>query len=366
MCRVGAQKGRIVYLCLMGNQFAQTGVMVSVLMPAFNHGKYIRQAIESFLAQEQVEARLIIGNDASTDDTLQIAAEYADKFPDRICVISNPHNFGLIGNYKSLVENSSSRYVAILESDDYWTDPLKLHKQVAYLEAHPECGLVYTSGEFVDETGNHLGVKKECAGARCRGRASSRAGAEVNEVSGAVMTDSHEQNRLLQQVLMSNPVLAVTACFRREAFEKGCCMADFVERNFVTFDYPVWIGLASCSDFYVMEEVTAAYRVGGASISNNASYSRREAFQNGIDVIVRYSLQKYNCGKYAKEILNERIVKKMILALSFSKFERYSYFCRQIDASAGLKWAVMRYFPWVFRLKKRKLIGTGTVYKLSR
>jgi len=337
----GAQKGRIVYLCLMGNQFAQTGVMVSVLMPAFNHGKYIRQAIESFLAQQQVEARLIIGNDASTDDTMQIAAEYADKFPDRIRVISNPHNLGLIGNYKSLVENSSSRYIAILESDDYWTDPLKLHKQVAYLEAHPECGLVYTSGEFVDETGNHLGVKKEISGSLSR-------------------------NRLLQQVLMANPVLAVTACFRREAFEKGCCMEDFVERNFVTFDYPVWIGLASCSDFYVMEEVTAAYRVGGASISNNASYSRREAFQSGIDEIVRYSLQKYNCGKYAKEILNERVVKKMILALSFSKFERYSYFCRQIDPSAGIKWAVMRYFPWVFRIKKRKLIGTGTVHRLSR
>lgn len=350
----------------MGNEFADNGVMVSVLMPAFNHGKYIRQAIESFLAQELVEARLIIGNDASTDNTLQIAMEYAKKFPYRIQVISNPHNLGLIGNYRSLVENSSSRYIAILESDDYWTDPLKLHRQVAYMEAHPECGLVYTSGEFVDEAGKPLGVKREIPGTRCRRCVPSGVGADGSAACNAVAENLYEDNSLLHQVLMANPVLAVTACFRREAFERGCCMADFVEHNFVTFDYPVWIGLASCSDFYVMEEVTAAYRVGGASISNNASYERREAFQSGIDEIVRYSLQKYGCGKYAKEILNERAVKRMMLALSFRKFERYSYFCRQIDPSAGIKWAVMRYFPWVFRLKKRKLIGTGTVYKLSR
>lgn len=320
--------------------------MVSVLMPAFNHGKYIRQAIESFLEQREVDAELVVGNDASTDDTLEIAREYADKFPDRVRVISHLRNLGLIGNYKWLVENSSSKYLAILESDDYWTDPLKLHRQVEYMEKNPQCGLVFTSGRFVDETGTPIGVKREIMGERCRYSGGGAA------------------NRLLHSVLLANPVLAVTACFRRSAFEQQCSMEDFVERKFVTFDYPVWIGLASCSDFYVMEEITAAYRVSGASISNNASYEKREAFQCGIDDIVRYALQRYGAGMDAKGILNERVVKHMILALAFSKFERYSYFCREIDASAGARWAVMRYLPWVFRFKKRKLIGTELVYKL--
>lgn len=322
-----------------------------MLMPAYNHGKYIRQAIESFLAQRQVDAELLIGNDASTDDTLQIAQEYASLHPDRIRVISNSRNLGLIGNYRSLVEHSSARYLAILESDDYWTDPLKLHRQVAWMEGHPECGLVFTSGEYVDEAGNPVGVKREVPGERRR------------------------CNSLLYSVLMANPVLAVTACFRREAFDAGCRMEDFVERGFVTFDYPVWIGLASCSDFYVMEEVTAAYRVSGASISNNASYEKREAFQKGIDEIVRYALEKYGAGngssgdglstEACRVLLNERLAKHMILALAFNKFERYSYFCKGIDPKAGLKWTVMRYLPWVFRFKKRKLIGSGTVHRLQ-
>lgn len=355
--------------------------MVSVLMPAYNHGKYIRHAIESFLAQRQVDAELLIGNDASTDDTLQIAQEYASLHPDKIRVISNPRNLGLIGNYRSLVEHSSARYLAILESDDYWTDPLKLNRQVAWLEGHPECGLVFTSGEFVDEAGKPVGVKREVPGERKRyPNGEDCCGMTGDEEPGSREAQggkglSGRCNSLLYSVLMANPVLAVTACFRREAFDAGCRMADFVERGFVTFDYPVWIGLASCSDFYVIGEVTAAYRVSGASISNNASYEKREAFQNGIDEIVRYALEKYGAGNGAcpeglgkrdcRVLLNERLAKHMILALAFNKFERYSYFCKGIDPKAGLKWAVMRYLPWVFRFKKRKLIGTGTVQRLQ-
>jgi len=146
-------------------------------------------------------------------------------------------------------------------------------------------------------------------------------------------------------------------------------MEDFVGRGFVTFDYPVWIGLASCSCFYAMTDVTAAYRVSGGSISNNVSYQKRDAFQSGIDEIVRYSVERalesrLISQRQGKELLNERVVKRMILALAFNKFERYLYFCREIDPSLGLKWAVLRYVPWVFRLKKRHLIGTGCTHKL--
>ncbi len=315
-------------------------MLVSVLMPAYNHGKYIRQAIESFLAQKEIAAELLIGNDASTDNTLQIAMEYANLFPDRIRVISNPKNLGLIENYRKLIEHSTTPYLAILESDDYWTDPLKLHKQVWYLEQHPNCGLVFTSGEFVDQQGNHLGIKQEKEG-------------------------ELQRNALLKKVLLANPVLAVTACFRRSAFDAGCNMEEFVGKKFVTFDYPVWLGLASCSDFYAMGEVTSAYRVSEGSISNNASYEKREWFMSGIDEIVEYAMEKFKYDGDVAAMRNERIAKHLILALAFNKFERYSYFCKQINPAVGLKWAIMRYFPFVFKFKKRKLIGTGAISQLA-
>lgn len=324
----------------MGNKSAA----VCVLMPAYNHGKYIRQAIESFLAQQKVDARLLIGDDASTDDTLCIAREYAEKFPDRITLYSHPGNLGLIGNYRYLIENSSSRYIAILESDDYWTDPLKLYRQVEYMERYRNCGLVYTSGEFVDREGRRMGYKMEKDETFCG-----------TDLSG----------KLLEKVLLKNPVLAVTACIRRETFESVCSMEDFEREKFVTFDYPVWLALASCSDFHSMPEVTAAYRVSGSSISNNSSYGKREEFMCGQDRIVEYSMEKFEFAGDRAAILNERVVKHMMLALAFGKFGIYRELCWKIDPRAGLRWTVLRYIPWLFRLKKRKIIGTGSLDKLT-
>lgn len=325
----------------MGNGNSQSGkIQVDVLMPAYNHGRYIAQAIESFLAQESIAARLLIGNDASTDDTLAISQRYAQQYPDKILIISHPKNQGLIKNYKLLMEHSTAPYVAILESDDFWTDPLKLSRQVAHMEAYSECGLVYTSGQFVDEHGNPLGEKLEEEGIR---------------------RQSGNGNSLFEQVLYSNPVLAVTACFRRSVFDTACNMEDFVEQKFVTFDYPVWLGLAVFSDFYVMSDITSSYRVSGSSISNNASYDKREAFMAGIDRIVEYAVERFNYSGNVAALRNERYLKHMILALAFNRFDSYLNFSRKLDPKAGLKWAILRYFPWLFRLRKRKLIGTGAL-----
>lgn len=315
-------------------------------MPAYNHGRYIACAIESFLAQKGSVAEsseLLIGNDASTDNTFEIASEYARMYPQKIRLFSHLENRGLIANYGFLMEQACGQYIAILESDDFYTDPFKLQKQTDILDAHSNCGLVCTSGNFVNENGSLIRVKREKGGMRYRNEG------------------------LYESVLLSNPVLAVTACFRRSVFDSCCSMSDFIKNGFVTFDYPVWIALASASDFYVMEEVTAAYRVSGASISNNSNYEKREAFQCGIDSIVEYSAGKFGYGQRrrgkrlsAAILKNERIVKHMLLALAFCKFERYSYFCRQITPAAGLKWMTIRFFPWLFRLKKRKIIGSAS------
>ncbi len=312
-------------------------VVVSVLMPAYNHEKYIGQAIESFLAQKGEVAEhseLLISDDASTDNTASVALHYSELYPNRVKLVANSTNLGLIKNYASLISRAEGEFIAILESDDYWIDEYKLQKQVSVLRENKRCGLVCTAGYFVDKDGTILGRKSEKSG---------------------------ERRDIYEAMLFSNPVLAVTACFRRELFLKVCNMEDFVERNFVTFDYPVWIALASASSFYLLDDCTSAYRVWGESISNNSRYEKREAFVKGIDEIIEYSIAKFGyCGNMAK-LKNERIVKQMILALSFNRIDRYHYLCKEIDASVGIKWFVLRYIPLLFRFKKRKLIGTGAV-----
>ena len=114
-------------------------IMVSVNMVAYNHEKYIAQAIEGVLMQKTTfPIELVIGEDCSPDRTRQICIEYRDKYPDIIKLLLPEKNIGSHQNGVSVLLACTGKYIAACEGDDYWTDPHKLQKQVDFLEANPE------------------------------------------------------------------------------------------------------------------------------------------------------------------------------------------------------------------------------------
>lgn len=118
--------------------------MVSVCMITYNHEKYIRQAIEGVLMQKiNFSVELIIGEDCSTDATREICLEYKNKFPNVIKLLLPSHNLGAHENFFQTLSNSSGKYIALCEGDDYWTDPYKLQKQVNFLEKNPAFSLCF-------------------------------------------------------------------------------------------------------------------------------------------------------------------------------------------------------------------------------
>ena len=129
--------------------------IVTILMPAYNHEKYISQAIESVLAQKtNYPYELLIHDDGSTDSTLAIAQNYATKFSDKIKIFTEEENQGLLKSYKRLIEQSNGKYLAILESDDYWLDENKLQIQIDFLESNSDYGIVAGDIISIDENGN--------------------------------------------------------------------------------------------------------------------------------------------------------------------------------------------------------------------
>ncbi|MEO7311365.1 MAG: glycosyltransferase [Chitinophagaceae bacterium] len=118
--------------------------LVSVCLITYNHEKFIRQAIEGVLMQQvDFQWELIIADDYSTDSTRQILAEYKARYPDFITLILQEKNVGAAQNWLDLIESPTSKFVAYFEGDDYWTDPLKLQKQVYFLESNPEFSQVF-------------------------------------------------------------------------------------------------------------------------------------------------------------------------------------------------------------------------------
>ena len=110
---------------------------VSVLIPCYNAGAYLAQAIESVLDQTYQDFEIIVVDDGSTDDTAGVAGAFS-----RVRYVYHAHS-GIPVTRNLAVSHAKGEFITFLDADDLW-DETKLEKQVAYMDSHPDCQLVYT------------------------------------------------------------------------------------------------------------------------------------------------------------------------------------------------------------------------------
>lgn len=123
-------------------------IVVSVCITAYNHGKYIAQALDSILMQEvDFRYEIVVGEDCSTDNTRQILLAYKEKFPDKFKLLLHEKNMGAKKNVITTLKNCSGKYIAMLDGDDYWIDPKKLQIQIDLMERFPECHMSFHPAE---------------------------------------------------------------------------------------------------------------------------------------------------------------------------------------------------------------------------
>lgn len=128
---------------------------LSIVMMSYNQGIFIGEAIESVLAQEIVcDWELLIGDDASQDNTAEIVNEYINRYPDKINYFKHSSNIGLHANYIFLINQCKGEYIALLEADDYWIDPNKINVQIDFMDKHPDLAWTFTNGCLVNTVGD--------------------------------------------------------------------------------------------------------------------------------------------------------------------------------------------------------------------
>lgn len=117
---------------------------LSVLLITYNQEQYIEQALGSILLQNtSFEFDVIVADDCSTDKTLEIITRYAENTDIKFVFLKNTVNLGFIKNYQRAFEACDGEYIAILEGDDYWTDPKRLEKHADFLDNHRECSMSF-------------------------------------------------------------------------------------------------------------------------------------------------------------------------------------------------------------------------------
>lgn len=256
--------------------------LVSVIMPTYNHEKYIAQAIESVLLQEcDFKYQLIIGEDRSIDNTRAICQEFAIKHPGQIVLLPATANLGLVLNYKQLFEASSTKYVAILEGDDYWIDKDKLQMQVNIMEKDSSIGLVHTRSSSLYEDGDiklntHL-------------RNSSKIGID-----------------LFEEIICGKYTISpLTVCFRQAIFTQFVNYEFCISNKLKTIDFFLWLEMSMHTKFFFIDKVTGHYRILSSSISNSNNYEKFKGWHEKAILTLDYYKLKYPISKpIEKKIYN--------------------------------------------------------------
>ncbi|NLO84320.1 MAG: glycosyltransferase [Clostridiales bacterium] len=128
--------------------------MVSICCAAYNQEQFIGKTLDGFLAQTvDFPIEILIHDDASTDQTPMIIRDYAERYPEMIKPIlqtENQYSKGVAIDPTFNYSRAEGRYIALCEGDDYWCDPMKLQRQVDYMQSHPDCTFCFTNGYIHD------------------------------------------------------------------------------------------------------------------------------------------------------------------------------------------------------------------------
>lgn len=186
---------------------------VSIIIPTYNCASYLGRAIDSASAQTYKDYEILIVDDGSTDDTKDVAMQYGRKV-----TYLYQRNLGLSAARNHAVANASGELLAYLDADDMWY-PEKLERQVAFLDAHQECGMVHSEMSIINEQDEILHVRF------------------YEETKRDV-----PQGYCLQQLLMRCHIQPLTVVERRSTFDR---VGVFDDRLLVAQDYLHWIMIAA-------------------------------------------------------------------------------------------------------------------------
>lgn len=144
--------------------------MVSVRLMTFNHAKFIAAAMDGIMMQKTTfPVEVVVGDDFSQDDTLDIIRKYASTDKIHIHILDRKtgdaywqkrQELGRLYNFVNIVNNCKGKYVALLDGDDYWTDPHKLQKQVDFLELNQDFVACFHPVKVVDSNGQEVNKTK--------------------------------------------------------------------------------------------------------------------------------------------------------------------------------------------------------------
>ena len=222
--------------------------LVSVVCTTYNHAPYIAQTIEGFLIQEtNFPIEIIIHDDASTDNTQDIIKKYAESYPTIIKPVLQAKNIwqneGISPTFTIAFPMAQGKYIAWCEGDDYWTDPLKIQKQVDFLEDNPDFAGCFHRVQFIYEEENR---------------------------NPALSNTNQKEVVTFEDLVLKNSICTASFIYRNKQF----AFPDWLKNSSVS-DWTLFLLVANCGKLRFLEETMGVYRIHSGGLWTAADITKR-------------------------------------------------------------------------------------------
>ncbi len=279
--------------------------LVSIRCTVYNHEPFLRQCLDGFVMQKTTfPFEAIVHDDASTDGSAAIIREYAEKYPDIIKPIyetENQHSKhdGSLALIMDAAMHPNSKYVALCEGDDYWTDPEKLQMQVDIMETDESIGLVHTLARVYDQ----------------------QFGTFNDKLWGWPLNSFEDE-------LIANRPVTLTTCFRKNLFFKARLYFQnhrYQHKIWKMGDYPLWLYLSYYSKVYLIEKPTGVYRLLTHSASHNPNPQKLADFERSAYDIRFFFAKHFHYEHMLKQLATNLVGKMQDLSMQHDQKIEYDF-----------------------------------------
>lgn len=310
------------------NKLSQEEPLVSIRVVTYNQVNYIRACLDGILMQKtNFPFEIVVGEDCSTDGTREIVFEYQEKYPNQITVITSDHNVGVRANSSRIRSISRGKYYAVCDGDDYWSDSLKLQKQVDFLESHPDYVMVYSDIKVVNEKNEPMIVPSITA-----------------------LKTSYKSGNIFWDLWSKCFINTNTVIVRAEIFDNLSKYGSNNLDKWFIYDYWFWLHLARMGKIKYIDEKLSTYRYHSQGIS------RSKAFYHIRPLLVKLDLLNDLPTALVKTTESKNRIVGLLLRILFSrsvsnKYKRVAV-KRLIEYPPSIKGAIYYY------KKQRNLLKT--------
>ena len=242
---------------------------LSVLLITYNNEDYIEDTLKSVLKQKgNFTFEIVVGDDCSTDKTLEIINIYASKYPNLFAVKKNESQLGIINNFKTTLDRCQGRYIFDVAGDDLLYTEDAFESMLEPFRKKPNLGFIDSGYNELDTDTNKLNLY-------------------TNKTS--IKTDKDAYKKLAYLGL----IIPIGTCYNKEALYKHVDFEYYISENITIEDYPILMDLISNCDFEMVDKNLHTYRVHSNSYSHNKTFKRRYFLKNQMLKLFNYFKEKY-------------------------------------------------------------------------